>query len=352
MSELKIGEYTVETQAYYDALVEENITDEKILKKLDTNNDKKLTEDELSSLDSDSEEGTKKTSSDSEDGDSEVSDDEKYESTLASLKKVLNDLEDQRDEIISDVGIAQDMDTLDNNLSGLSDINSSISEARNDIFDLMNDHEYAEECARKLAQYQSVANGTSDDSSSSSDSTSASASNGSGVNRTAKISFDFKEKMCSRQKTELPMFVSVWNKNKSRYEKVAKRTGVPAELIAAIHWRESGCNFNTYLHNGDPLGQPTTHVPAGKLFYNWEDAAVDALKSQSYKVDPNNIETWYEYAERYNGLGYRNRGIASPYVWSGTTNYTSGRYVADGQFSATAVDEQLGVALMLKAIVK
>lgn len=33
-----------------------------------------------------------------------------------------------------------------------------------------------------------------------------------------------------------------------------KRTGVPARPIAALHWRESSGNFNTYLHQGAPLG--------------------------------------------------------------------------------------------------
>lgn len=43
-------------------------------------------------------------------------------------------------------------------------------------------------------------------------------------------------------------------KNKEIYQYISDRTGVPPELIAAFHYRESGCDFNTYLHNGQKLG--------------------------------------------------------------------------------------------------
>jgi hypothetical protein len=55
--------------------------------------------------------------------------------------------------------------------------------------------------------------------------------------------------------------------------------------------------------------------------------------------------------ERYNGLGYANKGIPSPYVWSGTDQYKSGKYVRDGVFDANAVDKQLGCAGLLLAMV-
>ena len=57
-----------------------------------------------------------------------------------------------------------------------------------------------------------------------------------------------------------------------------------------------------------------------------------------------------DYAEHYNGMGYSNRGLASPYVWAGTTKYTGGMYVADGEFSASAFDQRVGVAVIMKAL--
>lgn len=165
------------------------------------------------------------------------------------------------------------------------------------------------------------------------------------------IEFDFNEKMSKEQQSALKLFEENFNNNKDKYQKVEQETGVPAELVAAIHWRESSGNFNTYLHNGQKLGQITTIVPKGIYFENWTDAAIDAINSHNPEiVDENEIETWYEFAEKYNGLGYRNRGVASPYVWAGTDNYTSGKYIADGKYDPNHVDQQLGVALMLKTL--
>jgi lysozyme family protein len=42
--------------------------------------------------------------------------------------------------------------------------------------------------------------------------------------------------------------------------------------------------------------------------------------------------------------------IPSPYLWSGTTVYERGKYVADGRFSAIAVDKQIGCAAILKEL--
>lgn len=171
-------------------------------------------------------------------------------------------------------------------------------------------------------------------------------------NSVNKFSFDFDEKMSAEQKAALEKFEENYEKNKDRYEAVAEKTGVPAELVAAIHWRESSGNFDTYLHNGDPLGKPTTHVPAGINYSNWEDAACDAMTRyiDQDKLDKDDVNTYYEVAERYNGLGYRNKGVASPYVWAGSSNYSCGKYVADGQYDPNYVDRQLGVAVMLKRL--
>ena len=56
-------------------------------------------------------------------------------------------------------------------------------------------------------------------------------------------------------------FQENWEANKARYQAVAAQTDMPAKLIAALHWRESSGNFNTYLHQGDPLGRPAVNHP-------------------------------------------------------------------------------------------
>ena len=57
-----------------------------------------------------------------------------------------------------------------------------------------------------------------------------------------------------------------------------------------------------------------------------------------------------EYAEVYNGLGYRDRGCKSAYVYSGTSAYTGGMYVADRVFSSTTKDPRVGVAAIIKKL--
>lgn len=154
-----------------------------------------------------------------------------------------------------------------------------------------------------------------------------------------------------------PSFASVANRltapvAKARYQAVEKLTGVPWWFIAVVHEREASQNFNTQLGQGDPLNRKSTHVPKGRgPFKTWEEGAVDALvncppfaaKNKDWSVGGS-----LAMLEKYNGLGYFNKGIPSPYVWAGTDQYISGKYVADGVFSPSTVDTQLGVAGLLK----
>lgn len=171
-----------------------------------------------------------------------------------------------------------------------------------------------------------------------------------------------KEDLTAEQKKDLEQFVKSWEKNKARYEEVAKKAGVPAKLIAALHWRESTGDFSTYLHQGDPLGKKAVNEPNDiPIFKTWEPAAEHALgmKSsiqKSYKIDENTTDeaALASYSERYNGLGYFNKGVASPYAMSGTDQYKSGKYVKDGPkgWRPNVKDGQLGVLAMLRAIDK
>lgn len=164
--------------------------------------------------------------------------------------------------------------------------------------------------------------------------------------------------LTASQKNELAVFQKNWAANKARYQRVAAKTNVPAELIAAIHYRESSMNFNTYLHQGDPLGKKAVHVPKNiPIFYDWEEAAVHALNMKKGLRDNLNMtaDTTDEvalasYAEAYNGLGYYNRGKSSPYVYAGTDQYDGGMYVADGKFSRDAKDRRLGVIALTRGV--
>lgn len=170
-------------------------------------------------------------------------------------------------------------------------------------------------------------------------------------NGVSSYDFNFETNLTANQEADLEKFKQNYEQNIDKYKKVEDATGVPAELIAAIHWRESTGNFNTYLHNGQQLGKVTTIVPKGIYFEDWTEAAIDAIKTHTPKdFDANDINSIYDFAEQYNGTGYKKRGVNTPYVWSGTTKYTSGKFVADHQYDPNAIDKQLGVAVMMQSI--
>lgn len=138
---------------------------------------------------------------------------------------------------------------------------------------------------------------------------------------------------------------------KARYRAVEAKTGVPWSVIAVIHQRESSQNWSRSLAQGDPWNKISVHVPAGRgPFGSWEEAAIDALlnchpylaKRKDWSLAGVLIGL-----EMYNGLGYARKGIPSPYLWAGTSQYKSGKYVRDGVYDPDHVDQQLGCVAML-----
>jgi lysozyme family protein len=139
--------------------------------------------------------------------------------------------------------------------------------------------------------------------------------------------------------------------NKGRYLSIARQAGMPDiawVFIAVSHYRESSQDFSKSLAQGDPWNQVSHNVPAGRgPFKSFEDAAVDALVKCSpfaARLKDWSIGGMLTNLERYNGIGYANKGIPSPYIWSGTDQYQSGKYVRDGVFDPNTVDQQLGCA--------
>lgn len=173
---------------------------------------------------------------------------------------------------------------------------------------------------------------------------------------------DEKTKLTKAQQADVDKFKANYQAHKAEYQSVADQTGVPPELVAAIHWRESSGNFGTYLHQGDPLGKPPVHVPTDIPTFQkgeWDKAAANALNNKGKKEcqdalgmnkDTKDRAAMAAYAERYNGLGYNNKGVASPYVYSGSNQYSAGKYVKDGVYSPTAVDQQVGVIPLVDSI--
>ena len=143
-------------------------------------------------------------------------------------------------------------------------------------------------------------------------------------------------------------------KYQNRYASIAAQSTVPWYVIAVIHNMECGLDFTKHLHNGDSLKRRTVNVPAGRPKtgqppFTFEVSALDALECDG-------LTEWNDWSiggicyklEGFNGWGYRARKINSPYLWSYSNLYTSGKYVADNKWSSTAVSGQCGAAVILR----
>jgi len=165
-------------------------------------------------------------------------------------------------------------------------------------------------------------------------------------------------RLTRNHQNDIRRFQRVYEQNRQRYQTVSRATGIPPQLIAAIHYRESSMNFGTYLHQGDPLGRPAVHHPRNiPVFSRWEDAAIHALQQKGsvrralgINANTTNPAALATFAERYNGLGYHNRGLPSPYAWSGTNIYQGGRYVRDHVYDANSWDRRPGVMALMASL--
>lgn len=155
---------------------------------------------------------------------------------------------------------------------------------------------------------------------------------------------------------EVKYAVNVVLRGKTRYQAVEKLTNVPWWFIGIIHVMEGGGKFTRHLHNGDPLSARTVNVPKGRPKignppFTWEDSAVDALEYMKFKNLPDwDIQNTLDRFEKYNGLGYKKKGVPSPYLWSFSQFYSKGKYVVDGKYDPDFVSKQPGVATIMKLL--
>lgn len=153
-------------------------------------------------------------------------------------------------------------------------------------------------------------------------------------------------------------YVSRLRKFKPVYEATGAELGIPWTFIGIVHGMECGFDFTTHLHNGDSLQKRTVQVPrnrpkTGTPPFTWRESARDALMLEGLHHEtqwsvPRMLFLW----ERYNGFGYRARGVPSPYLWSFSNIYSAGKFTSDGGFDPAAVSKQCGTAVMLKALMK
>src|SRR5690606_1983428 len=142
--------------------------------------------------------------------------------------------------------------------------------------------------------------------------------------------------------------------HRTAYEPVAAALGIPWQFVGVVHAMECGFSFACHLHNGDPLRERTVRVPKGRPVtgsppFTWQESAVDALRLQKlHRVEDWTVPRMLYLLERYNGFGYRRRGLPTPYLWSFSNLYEKGKFVRDGAFDPEAVSQQCGAALMLR----
>ncbi|MBE1527795.1 lysozyme family protein [Sphingopyxis sp. OAS728] len=161
-----------------------------------------------------------------------------------------------------------------------------------------------------------------------------------------------------RYKPSTDWYLTMLKTSRPTYDRVALDTGVPWYVIGIIHGLEASFNFLAHLHNGDhPLTGRTRKVPAGRPLVwapptDWDWSAKDALKLLGFtgKTDWNLERILFRF-EAYNGFGYRGTAVPTPYLWSFSNHYESGKYTADGRFNTKAKSQQCGAAVMLKLLV-
>lgn len=154
---------------------------------------------------------------------------------------------------------------------------------------------------------------------------------------------------------EVEDFTIQLRKGWDQYVAVEGFTGVSWFVVGLIHGLEGDFNFHTHLHNGDPLSARTVHVPRGRPVtgnppFTWIDSAIDALQYD-------HLTDWTDWSlagicfklEGFNGFGYRKlpHPIPSPYLWSFSTLYSQGKFIGDGEYSATAESHQCGAITAL-----
>src|SRR6476659_3862912 len=109
---------------------------------------------------------------------------------------------------------------------------------------------------------------------------------------------------------------------KATYQQIERLTGVPWYFAGLCHYRESNFDFDTYLGNGQSLRRVTTIEPKGRGPFLGPDAfvdgAVDAFRIQHLvgARDWGIARVLYR-LEAFNGFGYHNRGVNSPYLYGG-----------------------------------
>jgi lysozyme family protein len=141
---------------------------------------------------------------------------------------------------------------------------------------------------------------------------------------------------------------------------------VPWFFIGLCDLRECNLNPRGVIHNGELIigtGRKTKLVPAGRgPFVTKRESIEDSLKLQGLDKETDwSVGKFWWRTEGYNGYGYYNKGVPSPYLFSHTNHYADGswdsdprggKFVADHVWKADVYDKQIGAMAVMKALVE
>jgi len=140
----------------------------------------------------------------------------------------------------------------------------------------------------------------------------------------------------------------------ARYRAITDPMGVPWYWLAAVHELEHSGRFTTSMVVRDaidtPPGQPVRDPTITDA--QWDNTARDLLRGRG-------LPSWRDWSvagllyqwERYNGFGYRTHDVPTPYLWSYSNQYTTGKFIRANVFSPTTVSAQPGAAVLLRRLI-
>lgn len=142
--------------------------------------------------------------------------------------------------------------------------------------------------------------------------------------------------------------------NKPYYDSIERDVEVPWWFVGILHYMEANLNMDKQILNGQPWKKSTRQN--GKTFGpypSWHQSAIDALQNDKIIGISNwSIANTLRLAEVYNGLGYANRELDSPYLWAGTNHEIIGKFDSDGEFNEKLKSKQIGFAPILAQLIK
>lgn len=146
------------------------------------------------------------------------------------------------------------------------------------------------------------------------------------------------------------IFLRCYTARENEYRQISDRTGVPAKLIAAIHFREAGGNIEKSIRDGSDLNERDFVEDAVDAINNSGGRWLQFKQGIGMGANTANLLAMLQFAEFWNGTGCADNGRINPYLYSGSNIYTKGKYTSDGVWDPNFVDKQPGVFYLLSQV--